>query len=125
MPKIVSSSIVSSSEQTNTRPEQHLNVYYCLCNARLDKLPRRTTDRAHIIANGKRVYKLNAVESETPVILKRADGYEKQYRLYCPRCNLFIAYETTDRRKSGPYTYIVESSLTENQGVVPQDAIND
>ncbi|CAG8813695.1 11606_t:CDS:2, partial [Gigaspora margarita] len=114
MPKIVSSSIVSSSEQTNTRPEQHLHVYYCLY-ARLDKLPRRTTDRAHIIANGKRVYKLNAVESETPVILQRTDGYEKQYRLHCPRCNLFIAYETTERRKSGPYTYIVESSLTENQ----------
>ncbi|CAG8708962.1 9235_t:CDS:2 [Acaulospora morrowiae] len=132
MPKIVSSSIVSSSEQTNARPEQHLHVYYCLCSefilvidARLDKLPRRTTDRSHIIANGKRVYKLNAIESGTPVILKRAEGYEKQYRLHCPRCSLLIAYELTEKRKTGPYTYILEGSLTENQGVVPHDAIAD
>ena len=32
MPKIVSSSTVSSSEQINVRPEQHLHVYYCLCS---------------------------------------------------------------------------------------------
>ncbi|CAB4432554.1 unnamed protein product [Rhizophagus irregularis] len=102
MPKIVSSSTVSSSEQLVANPEQHLHVYYCLC----------------------KVYKLNAVEAPNPVILKRSDGYEKQYKLHCPRCNLFLAYEVTEKRKSGPYTYIVEGSLTENQGVVPHDAIS-
>jgi hypothetical protein len=70
------------------------------------------------------VYKLNAVEAPNPVILKRSDGYEKQYKLHCPRCNLFLAYEVTEKRKSGPYPYIVEGSLTENQGVVPHDAIS-
>ncbi|RHZ82856.1 hypothetical protein Glove_103g9 [Diversispora epigaea] len=130
MPKIVSSSTVSSSEQIVSPPEQHLHVYYCLCSefilvidARLDKLPRRKTDRAYIISNKKRVYKLNATEAEEPVILGRTNEYEKQYRLHCPRCNLFLAYEFTEKRKSGPYTYILEGSLTENQGVVPRDAI--
>ncbi|CAI2166247.1 2979_t:CDS:10 [Funneliformis geosporum] len=154
MPKIVSSSTVSSSEQVHAYPEQHLHVYYCLCSefilvignnklsrrqndfsllfrskepdnldARLEKLPRRTTDKAYIVSNGKRVYKLNAVEAPNPVILKRPDGYEKQYRLNCPRCNLFLAYEVTEERKKGPHTYIVEGSLTENQGVVPHGAI--
>ncbi|PKY52552.1 hypothetical protein RhiirA4_408417 [Rhizophagus irregularis] len=51
MPKIVSSSTVSSSEQLVANPEQHLHVYYCLY-ARLERLPRRTTDRAYIISNG-------------------------------------------------------------------------
>ncbi|CAG8494494.1 9891_t:CDS:2 [Ambispora gerdemannii] len=133
MPKIVSSSTVSSSEQTNVRPEQHLHVYYCLCSefilvidAKLDRLPRRKTDNAYIIANGKRIYKLNAIEpSNNPIVLKRLQGYEKQYRLHCPRCNLFIAYEVTPKRKSGAFTYIVEGSLTDNQGVVPADAIDE
>ncbi|CAH1761049.1 12805_t:CDS:2 [Entrophospora sp. SA101] len=111
MPKIVSSSTISSSEQVNKRPEQHLHVYYCLCNAKLEKLPRRKTDKAYIIANGKRIYK--------------PDGYEKQFRLHCPRCNLLIAYEMTERRKNGQYTYIVEGSLTENQGVIPHESILD
>ncbi|CAJ0630730.1 6565_t:CDS:2 [Entrophospora sp. SA101] len=53
------------------------------------------------------------------------DGYEKQFRLHCPRCNLLIAYEMTERRKNGQYTYIVEGSLTENQGVIPHESILD
>nr|CAG8510245.1 789_t:CDS:2 [Entrophospora candida] len=80
-------------------------------NAKLEKLPRRKTDKAYIIANGKRIYK--------------PDGYEKQFRLHCPRCNLLIAYEMTERRKNGQYTYIVEGSLTENQGVIPHESILD
>ncbi|CAJ0630724.1 6562_t:CDS:2 [Entrophospora sp. SA101] len=55
----------------------------------------------------------------------RPDGYEKQFRLHCPRCNLLIAYEMTERRKNGQYTYIVEGSLTENQGVIPHESILD
>ena len=51
----------------------------------------------------------------------RGDKFEKQYRLYCPRCSLLIAYETTPHLKSGPYTYIVQGSLNEIQGVPHDD----
>ncbi|CAJ0843547.1 6308_t:CDS:10, partial [Entrophospora sp. SA101] len=49
---------------------------------------------------------------------KRAspDGYEKQFRLHCPRFNFLIVYKMTEKRKNDQYTYIVEESLTENQG---------
>ncbi|RGB37097.1 hypothetical protein C1646_695694 [Rhizophagus diaphanus] len=55
MPKIVSSSTVSSPEQLVANPKHHLHVYYCL---------------AYIISSGKRVYKLNAIEAPNPIILK-------------------------------------------------------
>ncbi|RUP52375.1 UPF0428 protein CXorf56-like protein [Jimgerdemannia flammicorona] len=79
MPKIVSHCIVSSSDQTNeTSSGQHpLLVYYCLCSEfilvidmALERLPRRQTDRAFIVDNTKRTYKLTA-EQGTATILQR------------------------------------------------------
>ncbi|KAI9322604.1 hypothetical protein BX666DRAFT_1896751 [Dichotomocladium elegans] len=133
MPKIVSSSIVSSSDHTVQPEDQRraLHVYYCLCSefllvidADLRVLPRRRTDNAIIVSNTKRTYKLTA-EFNNAVVLQRKEGYEKQYRYHCPRCQLLVAYETTENRKSGPFTYIVDSALTEVQGRPPPNAIQD
>ncbi|KAI8886726.1 hypothetical protein K501DRAFT_243571 [Backusella circina FSU 941] len=131
MPKIVSSSIVSSSDHALQSDEQSntLHVYYCLCSefilvidADLRRLPTRRTDNATIVSNTRRTYKLTA-EAEAVVLLKRRDGFEKQYRYHCPRCNLLIAYEMNEHRKSGPYTYIVEGALTDIQGSAPPNAL--
>ncbi|KAI8149147.1 hypothetical protein BJV82DRAFT_208536 [Fennellomyces sp. T-0311] len=133
MPKIVSSSIVSSSDHTAQSEDQRhsLHVYYCLCSefllvidADLRQLPRRRTDNAIIVSNTRRTYKLTA-EADGCTILQRREGYEKQHRYYCPRCRLLVAYEMTEHRKSGPYTYIVDSALTEVQGSTPPNAIQD
>ena len=51
----------------------------------------------------------------------RDDKLEKQYRLYCPRCSLLIAYETTPHLKGGAYTYVVQGALNEIQGVPHDD----
>lgn len=79
MPKIISSSVVSSSDHT-TQQEQHsktLYVYYCLCSefllvidADLRQLPRRRTDNSFIVSNTRRTYKLSA-EAGDCVLLKR------------------------------------------------------
>ncbi|KAG2225270.1 hypothetical protein INT45_001494 [Circinella minor] len=133
MPKIVSSSIVSSSDHTAQGEDQRhsLHTYYCLCSefllvidADLRQLPRRRTDNAIIVSNTQRTYKFTA-QQEGSVIIKRAEGYEKQYRYHCPRCQLLVAYEMTENRKSGPYTYIVDSALTESQGSAPPNAVQD
>jgi len=81
MPKIVSSSVVSSSDHA-TKPEDQpksLHVYYCLCSefalvidADLRQLPRRRTDNAIIVSNARRTYKLTAEAGEC-VLLKRFD----------------------------------------------------
>jgi hypothetical protein len=31
-------------------------------------------------------------------------------------CNLVVGYETTPQRRAGPYTYILDGALTEQQG---------
>jgi hypothetical protein len=81
MPKIVSSSIVSSSDHALQSDEQNntLHVYYCLCSefilvidADLQRLPTRRTDNATIVSNKRRTYKLTA-EAEDVVLLKRYD----------------------------------------------------
>ncbi|KAG1451679.1 hypothetical protein G6F56_008020 [Rhizopus delemar] len=133
MPKIISSSVVSSSDQT-TQNEQHskaLYVYYCLCSefllvidTDLRQLPKRRTDNSFIVSNTQRTYKLSA-EAGDCVLLKRRDGYEKQYRYHCPRCDLAIAYEMNEHRKSGPFSYIFEGALTDVQGKVPINALLD
>ncbi|KAI9288252.1 hypothetical protein BC943DRAFT_318075 [Umbelopsis sp. AD052] len=126
MPKIVSKSIVSSSDQQgnndNTSSSTQLHVYYCLCSEfilvidhDLQQLPRRETDSSYVVSNAGRTFKLTVEQGET-VILRREEGYEKQCRLVCPRCNLLIGYETTPERRKGPYTYILDGALTEQQG---------
>ncbi|KAI8380921.1 uncharacterized protein BYT42DRAFT_494715 [Radiomyces spectabilis] len=133
MPKIISSSIVSSSDHAVQPEDQRhtLNVYYCLCSefllvidANILQLPRRRTDNAIIVSNKQRTYKLMA-EYDDCYVLKRQNGFEKQYRYHCPRCHLLIAYETTEERKRGPYTYILDGALADVQGRPPVNAVQD
>lgn len=79
MPKIVSSSVVSSSDHAlkNEDQSKSLHVYYCLCSefllvidADLRQLPRRRTDNSVIVSNTRRTYKLTA-EADDCVLLKR------------------------------------------------------
>ncbi|ORZ24945.1 hypothetical protein BCR41DRAFT_301633 [Lobosporangium transversale] len=129
MPRIISNSIISSSD--HREEAQGLHSYYCLCSEfilvidmELSQLPRRETDNAVIIENATRMYRLHTIQGENKIVKRRQvhqDKFEKQYRLYCPRCNLLIAYETTPHLKGGPYTYIVQGALNEIQGVPHQD----
>ncbi|GJJ75194.1 hypothetical protein EMPS_07552 [Entomortierella parvispora] len=126
MPKIISNSIVSTSDNRDDQ-QQGLHSYYCLCSEfilvidmELGQLPRRETDNAIIISNATRMYKLHTNQGEIKIV-KRGDKFEKQYRLSCQRCHLLIAYETTPHLKGGPYTYIVQGALNEMQGVPPED----
>ncbi|KAI9305021.1 hypothetical protein BJ944DRAFT_288161 [Cunninghamella echinulata] len=131
MPKIVSSSTISSSsfDDSNDSKRHKLKVYYCLCSEfllvidlDLRQLPRRKTDNSIIVDNTKRTYKLTA-DSKGPVIIKRPDGFEKQFRYHCPRCELLVAYEMKEERKTDTYTYIVDGSLTEVQGNIPPSSL--
>ncbi|KAG0220166.1 hypothetical protein BGX33_007115 [Mortierella sp. NVP41] len=126
MPKIISNSIISSSDHRDD--PQGLHSYYCLCSEfilvidmELGQLPRRETDNAIILTNATRMYKLHAIQTEAKIVKRGENLFEKQYRLHCPRCNLLIAYETTKHLKGGPYTYVVQGALNEIQGVPHED----
>ncbi|KAH9844217.1 uncharacterized protein C8Q71DRAFT_793783 [Rhodofomes roseus] len=140
MPKVVSRSAVSSSTdaQPTASSTAALRVYYCICgefilviDKSLASLPRRKTDGAVVIRCqdtelGKaRVFKLNATPKD-PILVERADGYERQYQFQCPRCTLPVAYQTTPPpAKSGPHLYILKGALSQIQGQVPPDAFAD
>ncbi|KAG9062520.1 hypothetical protein KI688_005435 [Linnemannia hyalina] len=126
MPKIISNSIISSSDHRDE--QQGLHSYYCLCSEfilvidmELGQLPRRETDNSIILTNATRMYKLHAIQTEAKIVKRGENLFEKQYRLHCPRCSLAIAYETTKHLKGGPYTYIVQGALNEIQGVPHED----
>ncbi|KAG9011843.1 hypothetical protein FRB94_007569 [Tulasnella sp. JGI-2019a] len=94
----------------------------------LNKLPRRRTDGAIIIrcrdspAGKGAVFKLNATQAG-PLMIKRSNGYERQWRYTCPRCSLPVAYQNVPHPiKSGPYIYVIWGAMTMMQGKVPQEA---
>lgn len=128
MPKIVSSSIVSTSEQRPQSRQPPLSTYYCICgdyllilDKRIQQLPRRKTDGAHILQNNERRYKVNAVGPTTKLI-KRQGGFERQYRYSCPKCLLPFLYETDSaKRRSGLYSYVLHGALRDEKGRDPDE----
>ncbi|KAG5724974.1 UPF0428 like protein [Termitomyces sp. T112] len=140
MPKVISRSAVSSSTDAQPTPSSAaaLRVYYCICgefilviDKSLATLPRRKTDKAIIMrtqdseAGNARVFKLNAVPDD-PILLSRQGGYEPQYRFNCPRCNLAVGYQSSPPPvKSAPFFYILPGALTQNQGQIPQGALDE
>ncbi|KAJ3287098.1 hypothetical protein HK104_008760 [Borealophlyctis nickersoniae] len=113
MPKIVSSSTVSTSTELPDATGKNLHTYYCIfCNEyvlivdkRLKKLPRRKTDRAYIVSQ-KRTYKPNLEREGEYILIKRPNGYEKQRRYQCPQCKVPVAYE-----QKGDILYIFENAV--------------
>lgn len=43
----------------------------------------------------------------------RPEGFERQYRMTCKRCGLWVAYEPSDG--GSQYTYLVEGSLVRDE----------
>ncbi|CAH7686864.1 hypothetical protein BY996DRAFT_4578650 [Phakopsora pachyrhizi] len=132
MPKIISRAAISTSEDKQAlHSTSRLVVNYCLCgefilviDKPLSLLPRRSIDGSYVIRNiqPKRSYKLNTSLSKKPVVLKRSDGYEKQWRHCCHRCRLIIGYETSASKAD--WTYIFPGALTETQSSVPPSALD-
>jgi hypothetical protein len=120
MPKIVSRSIVCSDSKNEEEysEEKTLNVYYCLCgqlslilDCTLDKLPLRNKDKSRVVDGAKHAHKINCSEpsDDEVVYLKREKGIERQYRLNCKKCGLFVMYRTDLSKPS--ITFIVNGSL--------------
>ncbi|GAA6061424.1 hypothetical protein JCM10212_002005 [Sporobolomyces blumeae] len=116
----------------------------------LASLPRRPVDRAYCLVNSpgpsKRTYKLNVSEKpptgedlatrsveegggnppagpKTNGVLVLDQGkFEFQRRLFCPRCQLQVGYETQPGQNKGPATFVLSGALTDVQNQVPREA---
>lgn len=107
MPKVVSRSIVCTDQRVDPRDENFLTVYYCWCgqiglisDCKLHKLPFRKRDGARILDAKKHNFKLSCIDTkrslrvEDIVHVKWSENeIEKQYRLRCKKCNLWVFYK--------------------------------
>ncbi|URE34305.1 exostosin family [Musa troglodytarum] len=89
----------SSEDAAPDGPNSDLFVYYCkhcsshvlITDTQLQKMPKRKTDKAHVLDKTKHLARLNVKEAGK-VLLKRGEGkLEKQFRMSCTGCELFDA----------------------------------
>lgn len=95
--------------------ESALPVQYCMCcgesvlilgpDVALADLPRRRTDGAIVLERGKTEYRLNSKRRETKV-LKRPNGYERQYRFGCWNCGITLGYRA-EEGEDAALTYLL------------------
>ncbi|XP_010248976.1 PREDICTED: UPF0235 protein At5g63440-like isoform X2 [Nelumbo nucifera] len=86
-------------------------------------MPKRKTDKAHVLDKKKHLARLNTNEAGK-VLLKRGEGkLEKQFRMSCMGCGLFVCYRAEEDLETAPFIYIVDGSLSSVAAETnPQDA---
>jgi uncharacterized protein YggU (UPF0235/DUF167 family) len=123
--------------------EESMHSAYCLyCGAcclvsdkPLELLPRRHTDGAHVLdtrpseAEGQKTlfYRLLARDEPEPQLVRRAAGVEKQWRLSCLKCSLFIAYRHVPAPVKGapppPLTFVLDRALGPHPSTLDESSI--
>ncbi|KAI4366791.1 hypothetical protein MLD38_022616 [Melastoma candidum] len=121
----------SSEDAAPEGPDSDLFVYYCkhcsshllITDTQLQKLPRRKTDRAYALDKKKHLARLNVKEAGK-VLLKRGEGkLEKQFRMNCVSCGLFVCYRAEEDAEAAALMYLVDGALsTVSTETNPQDA---
>ncbi|XP_015644649.1 UPF0235 protein At5g63440 isoform X2 [Oryza sativa Japonica Group] len=75
-------------------------------------MPKRKTDRAHVLDKKKHLSRLNVKEAGK-VLLKRGEGkLEKQFRMSCLGCGLFVCYRSEEELELAPFIYVVDGALS-------------
>ncbi|KAJ8772293.1 hypothetical protein K2173_027470 [Erythroxylum novogranatense] len=121
----------SSEDAAPDGPDSDLFVYYCkhcgshvlITDTQLQKMPKRKTDRAYVLDKKKHLARLNIHEGGK-ILLKRGEGkLEKQFRMNCMGCGLFVCYRAEEDLDFASFVYIVDGALsTVAAETNPQDA---
>ncbi|XP_072971637.1 UPF0235 protein At5g63440 [Typha angustifolia] len=121
----------SSEDAAPDGPESDLFVYYCshcgshvlITDTQMQKMPRRKTDKAHVLDKKKHLARLNVKEAGK-VLLRRGEGkLEKQFRMSCAGCELFVCYRSEEDLAAAPFIYLVDGALNSIAAETnPQDA---
>ncbi|CAA3012165.1 UPF0235 At5g63440 isoform X1 [Olea europaea subsp. europaea] len=121
----------SSEDAAPDRPDSDLFVYYCkhcsshilITDTQLQKMPKRKTDKAYVLDKKKHLARLNTSEGGK-ILLKRGEGkMEKQYRMNCLGCELFVCYRADEDLESSSFIYVVDGALSTIAAETnPQDA---
>ncbi|KAJ7539342.1 hypothetical protein O6H91_11G087800 [Diphasiastrum complanatum] len=121
----------SSEDAAPDGPESDLFVYYCkhcgthvlITDTQLQKMPKRKTDKSYVLDKMKHLARLNITEAGKQ-LLKRGEGkVEKQFRMNCSGCGLFVCYRAEEELEVAPYLYVVDGALSSVAAETnPQDA---
>eukprot|EP00252_Welwitschia_mirabilis_P001295 TRINITY_DN11183_c0_g1_i3.p1 TRINITY_DN11183_c0_g1~~TRINITY_DN11183_c0_g1_i3.p1 ORF type:complete len:233 (-),score=43.62 TRINITY_DN11183_c0_g1_i3:15-713(-) len=121
----------SSEDAAPDGPDSDLYVYYCkhcgshvlITDTQLQKMPRRKTDNAHVLDKKQHIARLHVVETGQ-CLLKRGEGkLEKQFRMACAGCGLFVCYRSEEDMDSASYLYVIDGALSSVAAETnPQDA---
>ncbi|XP_024525762.1 UPF0235 protein At5g63440 isoform X3 [Selaginella moellendorffii] len=121
----------SSEDAAPDGPDSDLYVYYCkhcgshvlITDTQLQRMPKRKTDKAYVLDKSKHIARLNTVEAGKQ-ILKRGEGRaEKQYRMKCSGCGLFVCYRAEEDLQAAELLYVIDGSLSSMAAETnPQDA---
>ncbi|KAJ1382427.1 YggU-like superfamily [Sesbania bispinosa] len=86
-------------------------------------MPRRSTDKAYVLDKTKHLARFNIHEAGK-VLLKRGEGkLEKQFRMNCMGCGLFVCYRAEQDFESCSFIYVLDGALsTVAAETNPQDA---
>jgi hypothetical protein len=92
-------------------------------DTQLQKMPRRNTDKAYVLDKTKHLARFNIHEAGN-VLLKRGQGrVEKQFRMNCIGCGLFVCYRSQPEFDSSSFIYVLDAALsTVAAETNPQDA---
>ena len=101
--------------------DEVLPVRYCMCcgesvlilgpETQLTDMPRRRTDGALVLEKGVITFKLQSQDKGTRV-LKRAGGYERQYRFGCWNCGVMLGYRS-EASEDARFTYMLADATGE------------
>ncbi|OIW12819.1 hypothetical protein TanjilG_24752 [Lupinus angustifolius] len=121
----------SSEDAAPEGPNSDLFVYYCkhcgshvlITDTQLQKMPKRKTDKSYVLDKTKHLARFN-INDAGNVLLKRGQGkLEKQFRMNCIGCGLFVCYRSQHDFESSSFIYVVDGSLsTVAAETNPQDA---
>ncbi|NP_001237058.1 PWWP-DOMAIN INTERACTOR OF POLYCOMBS1-like [Glycine max] len=121
----------SSEDAAPEGPHSDLFVYYCkhcgshvlITDTQLQKMPKRKTAKAYVLDKSKHLARLNMKEGEK-VVLKRGEGkMEKQFRMNCMGCGLFVCYRAEQELELSSLIYVLDGALsTVAAETNPQDA---
>ncbi|XP_078433540.1 UPF0235 protein At5g63440 isoform X2 [Wolffia australiana] len=89
----------------------------------LHKMPRRKTDNAYVLDKKKHLARLNVNEAGK-VVLRRGEGkVERQFRMKCVGCDLFVCYRSEEDLEASAFIYVVDGALSSiGLETNPQDA---
>jgi len=91
----------------------HCGSYALILDTALSSLPRRRTDNSYVLED-KKILKNNMLPADVKVV-KRPNGLERQYRLNCSECGLFVGYRPVDFTEETRFVYVLPEALGTRQ----------